>query len=49
MRNTGASFGFAIAAGASVFAIIDHHAFGGSVVTVAVSAATAGFAPLHLP
>lgn len=48
MRNTGASFGFAIAAGASVFAIIDHHAFG-SEVTVAVSAATAGFAPLHLP
>lgn len=48
MRNTGASFGFAIAAGASVFAVIDHHAFG-SVVTVAVSAATAGFAPLHLP
>lgn len=49
MRDTGASFGSAIAAGAFVLAVIDDHAFGSVVVTVAAPAATAGLAPLHLP
>ena len=44
VRDAGASFGFAIATGALVLAVIDDDGLGGSVV-----AATAGLAPLHLP